>query len=203
MPVRGEITGMTRRKFNKFDQPLNGCGASRQTSLHDVMNDLARGVGVEPDAPEDDLESFAAIDPLYAQLHREYLQAKSQHDKLVRDNGADDPMADIAADMADSAMCARDTRFIELRRMEASVQAAARESRARRDDAVAMRAAEKRQYALDVFYRGQIIQRMKDRRRERDSDMTLLWMMLFIFLGIGPFKPIRPMASTAFNRYAV
>lgn len=197
------MTGMTRRKYSKFEQVLRKPDSAGQTSLHDVMNDLARGVGIEPDTAEDDLESFAAIDPLYAQLHREYLQAKSQHDKLIRDNGADDPMAEIAAEIADSAMSARDTRLIELRRTEVTVQAAARESRARRDDAVAARAAEKRQSALDLFYRAQIIQRMKDRRRERDSDMTMLWMMLFMFLGVGPFKPVRPLASTAFNRYAI
>jgi hypothetical protein len=95
------------------------------SSLQDIMNDIAGG---NPDAIKsqlnkaapaskkmDELEAFIAIDPLLANLNKDYLEAKNHHKALIAQFGANDPMVEVALDMEDSAWCAMQTRYLELR----------------------------------------------------------------------------------------
>lgn len=92
--------------------------AGRMDSLLDASERTrtARETGIIPD----ELRFWMAVDPLLADLHKQFLDARANHIRLTRLRGAKDPMADVANDMADSAQCAFETRLLELRRDEDS-----------------------------------------------------------------------------------
>lgn len=91
----------------------------RQKSLHGKANPLS------------EIDAFMQLDSLLAQLHKQYLEAKLHRQDLVKASGPNDPMSEIAIDMEDSAYCAFQTRFIEMRQisdMMAKAQRMMRES---------------------------------------------------------------------------
>ncbi|MGZ9098033.1 MAG: hypothetical protein ACXW30_07045 [Micavibrio sp.] len=92
--------------------------AGRMDTLLDASERTrtARETGIIPD----ELRFWMAVDPLLADLHKQFLDARANHISLTRQRGAKDPMADVANDMADSAQCAFETRLLELRRDEDS-----------------------------------------------------------------------------------
>ncbi len=92
-----------------------------QSSLRRVMDAMAQRL--EADREQDiearlaeDIEAGLARDPLLAELHREYLNARAQCARLLRENGASDAMTAIAVDRLESCLGAFETRLIELRR---------------------------------------------------------------------------------------
>lgn len=104
-------------------------------SIRDVMNALCRNPGQiedrrktpRPDAatralPDGaEIERFMAIDPLTVTLYKRYVDARAQYLSALgdgRDSSA--AMADIAADLADSAWCALESRIHELRENESA-----------------------------------------------------------------------------------
>ncbi len=126
-------------------------------SLHQIMNEIAARIDVlepihasgqddlghfKPTAkqqqslrgnkdPLSEIDAFMQMDDLLAHLHKEYLEAKIHRQQLLAQNGKGDPMAEIAMDMEDSAYCAFQTRYIELRQigeLMAKVQRLMRES---------------------------------------------------------------------------
>lgn len=93
-------------------------------SLQDLMNRMAgRLDAILPDElqamPADRdwpfIHLYLGSDPLLAQLYKQYCDARERLDKLRREFGRDDAMADIAADMRDSAHSAVETRLLELK----------------------------------------------------------------------------------------
>jgi len=93
-------------------------------SLNSIMNQMARqetALGfVKPRThknlqPLEELDAFVLLDDVLEDLHKQYLDAKAQYKELVSLSGADDAMATVALDMQDSAWCAMQTRYIELR----------------------------------------------------------------------------------------
>lgn len=79
-------------------------------------DELAAAISATPDeALSNDILAMAAEDPVLASLIKQYLNASRQHKALMKRYGYHDPMADVAADMVDSAWCAIQTRIIELR----------------------------------------------------------------------------------------
>lgn len=62
-----------------------------------------------------ELQAFQILDPLLARLHKEYLDAKDHRAKAIKDFGQDDPMTDMAMLVEDSAWCAMQARYMELR----------------------------------------------------------------------------------------
>lgn len=91
-------------------------------SLQQVMNDMARrGITVTPidsDAKTktlSELDAFIQLDPLLADINKQYLDAKNHRRALQKQFGQDDTMAEVAMDMEDSAWCAMQTRYLELR----------------------------------------------------------------------------------------
>lgn len=83
--------------------------------LQSIMNEV--GAYIVPTAPPvlTELQAFLAIDPLLARLHKEYLDAKETRGQSERDFGKDDPMTDMAVLVEDSAWCAMQTRYMEVR----------------------------------------------------------------------------------------
>lgn len=95
----------------------------KEQSLRQIMNDMVTRLDtIRPDDPKkrapeplSELEAFIRMDDLLASLNKQYLEAKAQRKELVALNGAEDAMAEIAMDMEDSAWCAMQTRYLELR----------------------------------------------------------------------------------------
>lgn len=89
-------------------------------SLNDVMDEMMRRLDkIQPTARVNraitEIEAYAAVDPLMGTLYKQYLEARTTRDKAVKAHGKNAPMSEIAADLADSAHCAVETRLIELR----------------------------------------------------------------------------------------
>lgn len=93
-------------------------------SLQAIMNGMLNRLDdILPDelqnAPEDRdwpfIHIYLKIDPVLAQLYKQYCDARAKLDQLHRERGSDDPMAEIAADMKDSAHTAVETRLLELK----------------------------------------------------------------------------------------
>lgn len=99
-------------------------------SLNEIMNEMASGslkgaMGVlnipkpagsqAPVAPLSELDAFIQMDSLLASLHKDYASAKAQRIELTALYGGEDAMVEVAMDMEDSAWCAMQTRYLELR----------------------------------------------------------------------------------------
>lgn len=94
----------------------------RGSSLLDIMNEVSARldrVTAQPLAarhePLGELQAFMLLDPLLAGLHKEYLDAKASRMQAQREFGASDGMTDMAVILEDSAWCAMQTRYMELR----------------------------------------------------------------------------------------
>ena len=61
------------------------------------------------------IDAFITVDPLLGVLHKQLLEAQTQCARVLERHGVDAPMAEIAADMAESAACDFRTRLIEVR----------------------------------------------------------------------------------------
>jgi hypothetical protein len=79
---------------------------------------LGAVVATPDEALGHDILSLAADDPILASLIKQYLNASRQHKGLLKSNGSQDAMVEVAADMVDSAWCALQTRLLELRAAE-------------------------------------------------------------------------------------
>ena len=101
-------------------------------SINDIMNDMTSRISggedlfvhegrrydkelVLGDQPIDITKIFIRLDPVFASLYKQYTDANSMYETLVKTNGKDDPMAKIALDQRDSAESALETRTIELK----------------------------------------------------------------------------------------
>lgn len=125
-------------------------GTDRRKSIQEIMNQMAGRMDSLLDARDDahaahqpamldEVLLWMAVDPLLADLHKQYLDAKANHACLRDKNGSKDAMAAIAADMEDSARCAVDTRILELRQSgeaKAVLQAMIRRAHDERYDAM-------------------------------------------------------------------
>lgn len=69
--------------------------------------------------PWTEIKAYIGLDPLLGDLHKQYLDARSFHKKLLRENGKDDAMTEIALDARSSAVSAIETRVLELKKDEA------------------------------------------------------------------------------------
>ncbi len=120
-------------------------------SVKDIMSQMAGRMDTLLDAQErtrttretgdipEELRFWMAVDPLLADLHKQFIDARAGHMRLSRTRGLDDPMTDVANDMVDSAQCAFETRLIELRQDEdskAMVLALMRRAHAMREEAL-------------------------------------------------------------------
>lgn len=130
-----------------------------------------------------ELDIFASLDPLLGDLQRQYKDARFMRRTQEKQFGADDPMGDVARDAEDSAWCAMQTRYIELRGdrdLMRQVQAIQNEQREeeRRD-----LEREKSRLALETYYRGELMTRMK---KEAKTPTIFEWILLFMLLRRTP-----------------
>jgi len=86
------------------------------------MNNIAKRLdGLQEQAPHkrdflSAIDAFLSIDSVLGNLHKQLLEAQSNHNRITTRFGVDDPMAEVAADVAESAESAFHTRLIEVRR---------------------------------------------------------------------------------------
>lgn len=171
----------------------------RDTPLHDVMNEVCRRLDREPgvrpcrpppcEKPAAEIEIFIRFDPLLCDLHRQYRDACAQRRRHEKDFGRDDPMADVARDIEDSAWCAMQTRYMEVRADRALMQKVQAEQRAEREDALRRRESEKRQEALALFYQTEVLGRM---RAQSKSPAVFEWLLMLWLMK----KMARPFSVT-------
>ncbi|MDY0029886.1 MAG: hypothetical protein RBR86_08105 [Pseudobdellovibrionaceae bacterium] len=95
-----------------------------KTSLTDLMNMMvARVDAVKPNQAQNIPEErywhmislYMQVDPILAQLYKQYCDTKDRLGQLLASGGAHDPMTEIAWDMHDSLRSAIDTRLVELK----------------------------------------------------------------------------------------
>ena len=181
-----------------------------QKSLHQIMNEIASRVEtLQPDEtlahlqpnqkqpaslngavknsdPLSEIDAFMQFDDLLAQLHKQYLEAKMHRVELSADNGMNDPMTEIALDMEDSAYCAFQTRYIELRQIRelmAKVQRLMRESREEIER-------EKNKQREKEFRNFIILAKMQKKLRQKEQKGGFEYAILLLIFNLVPTPQI-------------
>lgn len=182
-------------------------------NLMDVMNEVSSALDAGSfasvpskvsSAPLGEMEAFRQLDPLFAALHKEYLDTKRIRIQAVQEYGADDAMTELAQWAEDSAWCAMQTRYMEVRadrvmmnEAQAMMATSAREhERADKE--------RKEQEALVLLAKMQMIHSMQERqKREDEKGVAGLWMaLLILFTKDFPVFGFPYHATHQFNRLA-
>lgn len=169
-----------------------------ELSLQSIMNEMAQGdLAISSPAPTQDfidhcqqplteMEALASQDELLAHLQKEFLNAKASHDRLIRENGVDDAMTEVAADMMDSAWCAMQTRMMEVRakgevmaRAQSMMQASKRKMEETKEQ-------QEKKKALALFHKMQMLQHLKNVKRQqqikKEKEKVPFFEMVFILM---------------------
>lgn len=164
-----------------------GDGSVRDLPLHDVMNEVCRQLDrapvEKPCRPVCDsvaeIDIFIRFDPLLCDLQCQYKNARAHRRRHEKDFGKDDPMADIARDIEDSAWCAMQTRYMEVRADRALMQKVQSAQRSEREAAERKKSNEKRQDALMLFFQTEILSRMRQQAKSPAifDWLLILWLM--------------------------
>jgi hypothetical protein len=158
----------------------------RNRSLHDVMNELVQTPGcLLPEKnflPPVEEDAFAMIDPLLAHLRKQMLGAQAQYGRLRKLRGGDDAMTAVAADMADSARSAFETRLIEVRRNRQLAKEARRLMKRAEDEAYQKRQERSilHQMQLQLFYEDYAKTIKEKHKREAHERRT--WLLFLMWL---------------------
>lgn len=158
-------------------------GPMTVSSLSDVLNDLAGGqVAALADTLRrtdavTELDLFLEQDALLSSLNNQYRFAREHHMAARKEHGRDSPMADIAADMEDSAWCAMQTRLMELRGNGALMRLVQKKLWEAEVAALAARQALKEKKALDFFNRMEAARLAKERNK---STAIYEWLAVII-----------------------
>jgi hypothetical protein len=176
---------------------------NKEKPLHQIMNDIAGRLDAicpahemasssplsptkkkkrAPLEPLGEMEAFMQLDPLLADLQRQYIDAKLQRQELCKAHGDKDPMSEIAMDMEDSAWCAAQTRYIELRQirdMMAKVQRLMHE----RDEEIAL---EKRKEQEKDFMSFFLLAKAQEKMRERQKGGGYEYAVLLLMFNLLP-----------------
>jgi hypothetical protein len=151
-------------------------------SLNDIMNQMAEGLDPsafsvfesERDQVNEltEFDAFLGLDETLKTLNKEYLDAKSQHDYLIKTFGPDDPMAEIAEDVMDSTWCAMQARYLEMREKRSVMEKAQyimRESQKALEEA---REKKKLEKSIEQGERLLAVARTIEQMREMNKDKT-------------------------------
>lgn len=171
-------------------------------SLHDVMNavssHLETVLSAASSAPVmDELEAFACHDELLCSLRKQYIDAKDHHRRAVKEYGRHDGMTDMAMMMEDSAWCAMQTRYMELRGNRTMMKKVQTMIEACRLEEARACKAEKEKEALETYA---VLQHMA-RLKKQKNDTALLWVYILLFAQSGT-QMFREQTTYQFNRLA-
>ena len=128
------------------------------------------------------------LDDLLAHLHRQYLEAKSQRQQLVKEHGGDDPMVEIAMDLEDSAYCAFQTRHMELREIR---ELMAKAQRLMRETEEAIQN-EKRKEREQEFRNFIMLAKAQEKLRERNQRGGFEFAVLLLIFNLVPIPKFTP-----------
>lgn len=145
--------------------------------LQSIMNDVSAHIVERTPSVVTELQAFLIVDPLLAALHKEYLDAKETRCKSEKDFGKHDPMTDMALLVEDSAWCAMQTRYMEVRTDRVLMAQALALMEEERTNARRKREKEKAEDALRFYNTMEML--MKIRKKEATA---VNWIWAFIFL---------------------
>ncbi len=173
-------------------------------NLHQVLDEVSLRldrdvpVSVAPKAL-DELQAFAILDPLLAGLHKQYQDARQQRLQSIKEYGRGDGMTDMASILEDSAWCAMQTRYMEVRAIR-SLMAKAQKimEETRLEEERAQREAKERE-ARQALEQMHLFAQMHERKEESEVG---LWLALLMMYGNQQnfFRNYHP--SYSFNRLA-
>lgn len=186
----------------------------KQQSLNEIMNEMAQGlkpldVGRNLDFSQtasmeelSELDAFASMDDLLDGLQKEYLDAKAQRKELCNLMGADDAMSMIVLDMEDSAWCAMQTRYLELREErhlmeEAQVMMRQRKKLITEKKAMTLKACKEKE-ARDFSNYLHIIDKIKEQNK---TPKIFEWLVLFMIFRIDILG--RPMDKSSYQNMSM
>ena len=132
--------------------------------------------------PLSEIEAFIQLDEILAHLNKQYLEAKAYRIQLSADHGVNDPMAEIAVDMEDSAYCAFQTRYIEVRQMRdlmTRVQYLMRES----VETIERQKAKEREEKYKAFI---MLSKMQEKTRQQDKRGGFEYAILLLMFNLTP-----------------
>lgn len=168
-------------------------------SLNEIMNEMAAGAmgglnipkaaGTQtPVAPLSELDAFIQMDSLLASLHKDYASAKAQRIELVALYGNEDAMVEVAMDMEDSAWCAMQTRYLELRGQSELMERAQRMMRQAieriEEEKQLERERELEYRAKQTAYFMKVSEKIREMNR---VPQIFQWAILFLIFKIPPF----------------
>lgn len=174
-------------------------------TLQAIMNDVSRRLDQEPSsyAPTravlSEMDAFMLLDPLLASLNKEYLDAKHNRLRAAKDYGSGDGMTELAALLEDSAWCAMQTRYMEVRSERAMMAKAQDLMEESRVEELRLAKKERERDALQAFEAMQLFTRMRATREKNYADF---WLMLFMLHMDQPVLFRNNYASYPFNRIA-
>lgn len=166
-------------------------------SLQDLMHDMARRATLH-DRHEDphssavpktkantEIEIYLRTDPLFADLYKQYQDAKQRRQALIKRYDENEPMVDVATDVMDSAESALQTRLIELRQdkkiqIEAMYQTHLLKKEYEQEEA---KRHQDYQHRLHDFYARGSLQHQKAQQKEQQAQsdfflMIMIWLLL-------------------------
>lgn len=173
-------------------------------SLQDVMNKVACQLDAMQPHPINktrnilsELEIFASLDPLLGDLQRQYKDARYARRMQEKMFGPDDPMADVARDSEDSAWCAMQTRYTEMRADRDMMRDVQMIQNEQREEQRREREANDNRARLDTYYQADMMARMK--KQQTKSSSILEWLfVLWLMNRVGQPFSIAP----GFTRFA-
>lgn len=155
---------------------------TKQT-LADVMNAMSASLDVVMNAPApkanlSEMEAFALNDKILASLRKQYLDARAMRLQTQKQYGADDGMTELAILNEDSAWCAMQTRYLELRDNQEAV-GAAQAAMEQAEYLEQQRTQKEEDQKTMAYYRAmQMIQ--KTREREKADYAMLIFALLML-----------------------
>lgn len=142
---------------------------------------LCRDGGRVAAQPLDEFEAFMTVDPLLAMLHKQLAEARVHYNSLKQKRGASDPMTEIAADQAESAESAMQTRLIELRSDRSKQGEVLRHIRRAKEDA---------ERALQQISAQEVLRRI-DIADDQNDDAALAFALMTIMKRAQGTRPAR------------
>lgn len=169
--------------------------------LAGILNDVARcaaELAAERAAPGplDEFGAFVRLDPLLASLHKQYLDAKGDRARAAAEYGAQGGMTDLAMLAEDSAWCAMQTRYLELRASQDAMKRAGNLMAQAKAQAERERENRGRSELLDLAAA------VRTARRCRYDESALIFAWLLLCFEDRLIVTFRAPPSVSFNRLA-
>ncbi len=158
------------------------------------MNDVSRILEAGQFTPPvtntlSELEAFVRLDPLLADLDKQYRDAQDMYLQAKREFGADDPMTEIALLNEDSAWCAVQTRYMELRADREKMRSAQRMMEESRIEEERLAKKQREKEILEDYERMKFFSDVMAQRHKSSGDDFLFLIYFFILQKQGPYYP--------------